>query len=591
MSNIRENLVDVALGQTAPDILIRGGSLVNVITREVYQADISITGDRIAVVGDAQLKLDKNCRTINTDGKFLVPGFIDPHVHIESSAVTVTEYAKAVLSKGVTTVAEDPHEIANVLGLDGLKLMFDEAKTLPFNLLLRVPGRIPALSSSKETSGAAFSMEDTKVLLKWEEAVCLAGDINPGLILAKDSAQFEKIDYAIDLRKTVSGQSPGLSGGALNAFIAAGMEDSHVSENVAEIIDIVRHGMRALITHRPDLFGVDDYKELVKAIHELKLDTRYLLFCTDDIQPHILMENGHLDERLRLAIQNGLDPLTAIQMATINVADFLHIDRDYGSITPGKFADIVVMNDLETLSVDTVIVHGKLAIDNGTFVENGKRFKYPQWALETLHVPRKVTPQDFQIKSNSQTTEVKVRVIQPAFPKKQFVKTMPVINGVVCPDTGMDVLSIGVLERHKGTGSIGNGFLFGTGIEMGAIASTVSHDAHNIFVIGTNYADMATAANELLNINGGHAAVIDGQVIARVELPIAGLMSEEPIEDVARKFKAFELVCVEKMGCKIPRLLYMLNFICLPNIPHVGITDKGIINSDTMEIEDVIVSD
>jgi adenine deaminase len=585
----REKLVRVALGKDEPDLIIHGGSLLNVHTHEIYPADILILGERIAAVEEPAASYPDGRTLIHAEGKTIVPGFIDPHIHLESSAVTLSEYVRVALPRGVTTIAEDPHEMANVLGVEGFKLFFEEARGLPINLLLRVPGRVPGISAAIETSGAEISPEQTKELLDWEAAVCLAGDINPNLLLNQDPAQLEKIAYAMQLRKTISGQSPGLQGGELNAYIAVGPEDSHVSEDTAEVLDILRHGLRALITHRQDFFKVGDYPALARAIKARNLDTRLLCFCSDDVQPHFLLSEGSLDARIRLAIQNGIDPITAIQMATINTADFLRIDRDLGSITPGKIADIVILDNLETVQVDRVFFHGKLAAEQGKLAQKPPRFAYPGWAKNTMHLQQPVRAEDFQLRMDSDDREVQARVIRMGMPKQEMIRKLSVEGGIVLPDPERDILSVAVLDRHKKSGRIGRGFVTGIGIKNGAVASTVSHDAHNIFVVGADFEAMAAAVNQLAAIGGGHVAIIGTEVVAQVELPVAGLISEEPVKTVAAKFETFERVLSEQMGCPLAHPLYFINFLCLPNIPHLGITDQGLINTDTMQVIETIL--
>lgn len=585
----RERLISAALGVDRPDLVIQGGSLLNVHTHEIYPADILILGDRIAAVDEPAASYPGVSTLIQAQGKTIVPGFIDPHIHLESSAVTLSEYVRVAVPRGVTTIAEDPHEIANVLGVEGIKLFFEEVRDLPINLLLRVPGRVPGISAAIETSGAEISLEQTKDLLDWEAAVCLAGDINPNLLLNQDPVQLEKIAYTMSLRKTISGQSPGLQGGTLNAYIAAGPEDSHVSEDTAEVLDILRHGLRALITHRQDFFKVEDYPALAGAIKTRNLDTRLLCFCSDDVQPHFLLSEGALDARIRLAIRNGIDPITAIQMATINTADFLRIDRDLGSIAPGKIADIVILDDLEAVRVDRVLFHGKLAAERGKLARKPARFAYPGWAKNTVHLRRPVRSDDLPLRVANERNMVQARVIQMGMPKQEMIRKLSVENGVVLPDPDRDILSVAVLDRHKKSGNIGRGFVTGIGIKNGAVASTVSHDAHNIFVIGTDFQAMAMAVNRLAAIGGGHVAVRGREVVAQVELPVAGLISEEPVEVVAAKFETFERVLCEQMGCSVAHPLYFINFLCLPNIPHLGITDQGLINTDTMQVIDPIL--
>ncbi len=591
MTNSRETLVDVALGKVSPDVVIAGGDLVNVLTHEIYPADVLIKGDRIAAVGDAgEYDLSDDCRVIDAADHYLVPGFMDPHFHVESSSITVTELAKLIVPRGVTMVAEDPHEIANVLGMRGIEQLFAEGRGVPLHFCLRVPGRVPPLDPDCDTSGASLSLEETRLLLDWPEAVCLAGDVNSELLLRKDRTHFEKIDYTLKKGMTVSGQCAGLSGKQMNAFIAAGPEDSHVSATVEEVLDILRHGLKALLTHRPSKLEPKDFAKLAELIQEHGLDTRNILLHTDDTHANQLAKEGHLEYRIRLAIENGFDPITAIQMATINVADFLRIARDYGSISPGKYADIVLLSDLERVKADKVFIHGKLVAEGGHLVEQPPEFQYPQWTRETMHLKAPVGADDLQIFAPGQE-QVRARVAVPDTPKRIEIETLDVLNGVVHPDPPKGIASMAVVERHKATGSVGKGF-WKYPMTAGAYASSVTHDSHNIFVVGVDFEDMALAVNQVAATQGGYVVVKDGQVLAQVELPIAGLLSEEPFETVAEKMEAVEKALREQLGCTIEyRPLYFLNLFSLPNVPNVGVTDKGLIASELMAPIDVVLQE
>ena len=312
-NSYRGNLIDVALGSAFPDTVIRNGTLVNVNTREMYQADILLKGERIAAVVEPSEEIQYgDAQVVDASEQFIVPGFMDPHVHIEASSVTVTEYAREVLPRGTTTVLEDPHEFTNVLGIEGIKLMYAEGRQTPLNFMLRVPGRVPGTTKEIETSGGELTLEDTKELLQWDEAVCLAGDINPYLVLSKDDSQFEKYDYTKSLGKTIGGQATTLHENALNAFIAAGPEETHTTKNLEETLNVIRRGMRVLITHRPHKLSAKDFKKIAEYINRHRIDTRFLLFCSDDVHANLFELEGHLDYRIRLAISQGFDPVTAI---------------------------------------------------------------------------------------------------------------------------------------------------------------------------------------------------------------------------------------------------------------------------------------
>ncbi len=277
-------------------------------------------------------------------------------------------------------------------------------------------------------------------------------------------------------------------------------------------------------------------------------------------------------------------------MATLNVADYFRIDRDYGSLAPGKFADILILDDLDKVKVDKVLVHGKLAAEKGALVKTPAPYEYPKWSKETIHIPRLVKPEDLQVKYSGECQAAHVRVIIPGMPKKETSAVLAVENGIVIPDQEKDVLCVAVIDRYSNTMGIGKGFVTGFGIRGGAVASSVSHDAHNIFLVGASYADMALAANRLVALGGGHVAVKAGKVIAEVALPIAGLISDKSVEAIASDFTNFERAIIQELDCKIqPHPLYEMNFLCLPNIPHMGITDKGLINSDRMEIVDTVI--
>ena len=316
-----------------------------------------------------------------------------------------------------------------------------------------------------------------------------------------------------------------------------------------------------------------------------------IMLCTDDRQADLLVESGHLDGIVRLAIKMGIDPITAIQMATINVADYLRIDRDFGSISPGRIADIAIVDDLESLEVSKVVFHGKLAAQDGVLINAPGKFKYPSWSKNTINVRKKFIPEDFHILATSRQPTAAVRVLIPGLPKGQKIETLEVRNAVVLPDQERDILSMAVIERHKGTGNIGKCFVGETGIKNGAIASTVSHDAHNIFVIGSSFESMAICVNRLIEQGGGFVLVKGEQVIDSIELAIAGLISDKPFENVSADFRRFEQTLSKEMHCKLqPLPLYWLSLISLPNIPELGITDKGLIDSVKMEIISPIIA-
>jgi len=591
---LREELTDVALGRTPPDLVIRGGTVANVLTREIYRADIVIKGDRIAaVLAPGTAPVGGDTATLDASGCVVAPGLIDPHVHIESSMITVSEYSRAVVPRGVTAVAEDPHEIGNVLGEAGIRLMFEEARRVPLKVLLRVPGRIPAMPAWIETSNGSLDLDATKGMAEWPEAVCLAGDINPQLILNKDPEQVAKMMWFAAQGRTISGQSPGLAGPALSAYVAAGPEDSHVAKSVAEVVDNIRLGLRSIIALRPGRrLDRSHIKELAGLVRDRRLDTRMLQFCTDDIHAHHLHAEGHLDYRMRVANEEGMDPLVSLQMATINVAEGLRIDRDYGSVSPGKHADLVLFRDLATVDVAMVLIDGKIAFDDAGYRPGDVApFRYPDWAKRTVRLSSRVTPDDLTIRVPHNTHAAVVNCIRATVPKERREIRLDVRDGVVMPDAAQDVSAIAVIDRHSGSGRCGRGFVTGMSLKRGAVAASVSHDAHNLFALGPSFSDMALALNRLVEMGGGYAVALDGEIVCALALPIAGLMSEAPLAVVAEETDRLERMLVDRLGCSIEeRTLAALNFLCLANLPHYGFTDHGLIDSDAISLVDPVVA-
>lgn len=581
-------MIRVALGDEAADVVLAGGTVVSVTTGELVPADVVIAGDRIVALAEpGDYLVGPDTEVIDCHGHYVAPGLIDPHIHIESSNLTVTELARAIVPRGVSTLIADPHEIANVLGLPGIELLVDEARSLPLDVLLRVPGRVPALPAHLETSGHEMDLAATIALLDRPDAACIGGDINPALLLGADPDQLAKIEATIARHKTVGGQLPGFVGPVLDASIVTGIEDTHVAESTAEVLAQLRRGLRVLLTPRIDRLPAEEWPALAAALQEAGVDTRYLCLCTDDIHPNILAREGHLDQRVRLAIDSGFTPVQAIQMATLNVAELMRLGRDRGSVTPGKLADVAVVPDLAGFAPTIVLHHGRVVARDGALVDQLIPQPYPAWSRDTVRLARPVTAADLALRVPADGP-VEVHVVAFGGPKTMHTATLVARDGVVAPDPTQDVAAIAVLERHKLSGAIGRGFVGGLGIRGGAVACTVNHDSHNIFVVGDSHESMAIAANALADAGGGYCAVVGNaesghEVRAIVALPVAGLISERPLAEVAPALDEVERVLVEELGCSIRyRPLYALNFLCLPNIPDVGVTDQGIIATASM---------
>lgn len=589
---LRKALIDVASGVLAPDLILAGARMLNVLSREILTVDIAIHGGRIAAVSPAGAGQWKKGRVEDLGGAFVSPGFIDPHVHVESSMLTMAEYSKASVQRGVTMIAADPHEIGNVLGIPGMRLMFEEAKTVPLRMVLRVPARIPAMPEWLETSGASIDVEETRALLEWPEAVCLAGDINPQLLLRKDEDQLRKIGLAAARGMTVSGQSPYLTGASLNAYAAAGPEDSHVASSVEEIVENQRVGLRTIFAIRPHRMHRPHLRELATLIREKGLDTRYLQFCTDDVYAHELLEDGHIDTRVLTAIEEGIDPMTAYQMATVNVAEGLRIHRDYGSITVGRHADLIVIGAMEKVDVKATMIGGEWVYRDGNHLTGERTFHYPDWAKQTMRVKGAVKPGDMAVGLSTNAGFARVRAIAVTAPKSEEEFTLPIVEGRVMPDARQGVSAIVVIDRHKASGRIGKGFVSRFFLERGAIACTVSHDAHNLMVIGASHDDMAIAANRCIANGGGYVVALDGEVLFELPLPVAGLMSEEPLDLVAEETRKLVAIIHDRLGCPpMNRVLLRMNGLSLPNIPNYGFTDFGMISTNDLVVLEPTLSE
>jgi adenine deaminase len=591
--SFRAGLVDTALDDAPADVAIRGGKLVNVFTREIYEADILIRGERIAAVLAASDALLPAKRTIQAGGRWIAPGLIDPHMHIESSALTLTQFARAVVPRGITTIIADPHEFGNIMGLPGIELVLEEAKQIPLNVMLRVPPRIPELEPRLETPGATVTLEETCALLARPEAACLAGDISPLFYLRKDPAQFALIEETIRLGKTVSGYSPGLSGRKVNAYVAAGAEDSHTPHDIAELREDLRAGLNCFLTPRPKHFDRDQFRALARMIGAEPIDTRKICLCTDDIHTNLLLEEGQLDVRVRMAIEEGIPPALAIQMATLNPAVAMRIDRDYGVIAAGRYADILILDDLETLSVEAVLYHGAMVVEDKTYRHRPEKpFTYPPAARQTIKTKGPVLAETLKLRVNAVDGTATCQVLDVAGARKTIgTAEIPVKDGVIAPKPGGDICNLVVIDRHHEEGKTGRGFVRHCGITRGALASTVNHNVHHLFAVGTNQDDMALALNRLIEIGGGYVAARDGRIVGEVALPIIGMLSDMTLEELAAAFSAMDRVLHDELGNIDPnRPLLTFSFMCSPVSLEAGLTDIGLVNSMTLEIEPVVLS-
>ncbi len=587
-----KTLVDVAMGRQSADTLIRGGKWVNVHSGEVIpDTSIAISAGRIAYVGpDAAHTIGDGTNIIEADGRYLVPGLCDAHMHVESGMVTVTEFARAVIPHGTTSMFIDPHEIGNVLGLDGVKLMHDEALTLPINVFVQMPSCVPS-APGLENAGATLGVSDVETALQWPNIIGLGEVMNFPGVAAADEKMLGEIAATQLAGKTVGGHyaSPDL-GRAFHGYVAGGAADDHEGTRMIDAMARVRQGMRAMLRLGSAWY---DVAPQIKAITEEGLDSRNFILCTDDSHSGTLVNEGHMNRVVRHAIEQGLPPITAIQMATINTAQHFGLERDLGSITPGRRADIIISSDLATLPIEQVVARGELLAEDGALVAQIPAAQYPQSARDTVHLGKTLVADDFKIPAPANSHRVDARVIgviENQAPTRALQFTLNVNDGIVCMDEKNDVCQIALVERHRGTGGVTNAFVSGFGYNRPcAVASTVAHDAHHMIVVGTNHADMAMAANRLGEVGGGVTVVSNGTELAMVELPIAGLMSDERAEVVA--VKAQKMVdAMAQCGCTLNNAYMQHSLLALVVIPELRISDIGLVDVTTFSKTDLFVT-
>jgi adenine deaminase len=573
-------LIDVAMGRSPADTVIRKGRWVNVHSGEVIpDTDIAIVAGRFAYVGpDASHAIGPRTKVIEANGRYLVPGLCDGHMHVESGMVTVTEFARAVIPHGTTTMFIDPHEIANVLGLPGVKLMHDEAASLPINVLVQMPSCVPS-APGLENAGASLGVADVKEAMAWPNIIGLGEMMNFPGVTFKDAKMLGEIAATQAAHKTVGGHyaSPDL-GLPFHGYVAGGPADDHEGTRIDDAIARVRQGMRAMLRLGSAWY---DVATQIKAVTERGIDPRNFVLCTDDSHSGTLVNDGHMNRVVRHAIAQGAKPVTAIQMATLNTAQHFGLERELGSITPGRRADLILTSDLVVLPVEMVIAHGKVLAENGKLTADIPAYAYPASARNTVKMGRKLTSTDFAIAAPKGAKQVKARVIgviENQAPTRALERELKVSQGLVDMDRTQDVCQIALVERHRATGQVTNGFVSGFGYNTDcAVASTVAHDSHHMIVVGTSKEDMALAANTLGEVGGGIVVVSRGKVLALVELPIAGLMSDERAEVVARK--AGKMVeAMKQCGCSLNNAFMQHSLLALVVIPELRISDIGLID-------------
>lgn len=589
---VSAQLAAVAGGTKPADMVITHAKLVNVCTKEIMEdVSVAVSAGRIALVGDASHCIGEGTQVVDAAGQYLAPGFLDGHIHVESSMMGVGEYARAVIPHGTVGIYMDPHEICNVLGLEGVQCMMEDAARTPLKAMLTTPSCVPAVPGFEDT-GSHIGPEDVAKTMEWDTCVGLGEMMNFPGILSSNEETHAITGNTLKAGKIVTGHySMPENGKGLNAYVASGIRCCHESTRAEDALAKMRLGMYAMFREGS---AWHDLKEVSRSITEHQVDTRFAVLISDDTHPHTLLSKGHLDHIVRRAVEEGIDVLTAIQMVTINCAQCFQMDHELGSITPGKCADMVLLDNLEELNIKKVWIDGALAAENGAVVGEYAPYTYPEWATRSIHIKDAITPETFRVPAKEEhicadgTVTVRAIEVIPARvgDYERHVK-LQVKDGLLESDMEQDVLKTVVFERHHETGKKGFGFVKGFGIRCGAMASTVAHDAHNLLVVGTNDVDMALAANTLIACGGGMCAVQNGEVLGIVPLPIAGLMSDKPVEEIGKIVAGLEDAW-KKIGCSMPSPFMTMALIPLACLPELRLTDRGLVDCtkfDFVEIE------
>ena len=580
---VTQTMAKVAMGVEKAETVIKNASLVNVCTAEIQEGiDVAIAEGRIALVGDTSHCIGPDTKIIDAEGQYIAPGFMDGHIHVESSMITVGEYARAVVPCGTTGIFMDPHEICNVCGLPGVEFMIEDGKRAPLKAMSNAPSCVPAVAGFEDT-GSSISPAEIKEMMSWDGIMGLGEMMSfPNVLGANESIHGELAETLKSDNIITGHYSVPDTGAGLNAYIASGARCCHESTRAEDVLEKMRRGMYALIRYGS---AWHDMPVIIRAILDNNIDDRFACLISDDTHPDTLINDGHLDYIVRCAIKEGLDPIKAIQYVTINVATCFRMDHEMGSIAPGKCADIVFFNDLNDIHITRTMIDGDVVAENGEMTVEIKPASLPKAVCNTMHVKDAITADSFKIKAPEGKNSVKTRVLE-IIPNRvgnyERIVDMKVADGCVEADASQDIMKMAVFERHHETGTKGFGFVKGFGFRKGAMAQTVAHDAHNLLVAGTNDEDMALAANTLIECGGGMCAVADGKVLAVVPLPIAGLMNDLPAKDMAELVSKLDAAWKD-MGCVINSPYMTMALVPLACLPELRLTNRGLVDCRTFQ--------
>jgi adenine deaminase len=569
-----EQRIKVAAGEERADLLIKNARVVNVFSGRIIETDVAVFQGMIA--GFGRYKAGK---TLNIRGMYLCPGFIDGHVHIESSMVLPAEFARAVVPSGTTAVVIDPHEIANVFGLEGIKFMVESSRHIPLDVYVMLSSCVPA--TDMETSGARLTHHDLSVFAGKAWALGLAEMMNYHGVIHRAPDVLKKL--RVMKGKVINGHAPGLSGKGLNAYINAGIKSDHECTTVDEAREKLEKGMYIMIREGTAA------KNLKTLLHLITSENnRRFIFVTDDRSPADLINEGHINYMIKTAIREGLNPVTAIKIATLNPSEYFHLN-ELGAIAPGYQADLVVFDSFKNFKIRMVLKNGNLTAEDGKLLPKAME-AHPAHLRGSMNVNLSaiknlgITPLRPPLIKGGKGEVIKIiEVIPGQVLTKKRLERAKIENGAAVADIKRDILKMAVIERHLSSKNIGIGFVKGFGLKSGAIASSISHDSHNIVAVGANDGDMHSAVTEIIHLKGGQVVVKDGRVIESLPLPIAGLMSDRPLREVKEKIEKLNSA-VRKLGCKLPNPFMTLSFLSLPVIPELKLTDKGLVDVEKFKI-------
>jgi len=551
--------LQVAKGDGQVDLLLMNAHLINVLSGSIQKTHIAIYGDQFVGFGDYPAQ-----KRIDLAGAYVCPGLFDGHVHIESSYLVPQEFARAVVPRGTTSVVIDPHEIANVLGLEGIRYMLDETEVLPLDVYMMLPSCVP--STNMETSGARLTSADLEMFLGIDRVLGVGEMMNFPGVIERDPEVLKKI--LIANRKRIDGHSPGLTGRDLSAYVSAGIRSDHETTDPDEAREKLENGMHLMIREGTTARNLE---ALLPAI--TSTNSRRAFFVTDDRHPLDLRDDGHVDAIVRKAMRHGLDPILAVQMASLNAAEYFRLEHS-GGIAPGYQADLLVLDDLRDFKVRDVYKKGKLVARGGRMI--AKRLPRANSGIRSTVNTHWMLIQDMKVADKGKDVRV-IDIVPDQIYTKASVARLKAVDGYLESDISRDILKAVVVERHMASGQVGVGFVRGFGLKKGAMASTVSHDSHNIVAVGTSDDEILAAAIEIVKLRGGQVVVEQGALVEAMPLPIAGLMTEKPLHEVAKTVERLTNAC-RRLGSALHDPFMALSFISLPVIPELKLTNRGLVD-------------